>query len=156
MIPIAHIVRNPVEVLVSAYLYHQQDPPPEEWLAEPKPEALTILPEDLQVEFHTVPYFKVLQDLPPELGLLVEYTVEMEDLFRMARNYRDLAGYNYAMNVKFEDVKAQYSPEMESILTHLGLIEKFGEDQVMAIASKLDLNKMSKRIRNAYQVIHLL
>lgn len=146
-------MRNPVEVLVSAYLYHQQDPPPEEWLAEPKPEALTILPEDLQVEFQTVPYFKVLQDLPPELGLLVEYTVEMEDLFRMARNYRDLALCNYAINTKFEDVKAHYTSSMESILTHLGLIERFGKDDVMSIASELDLNKMTKKIRNAYQVI---
>ena len=29
---IVHAVRNPIDVVVSAYLYHTQDPPPEGWL----------------------------------------------------------------------------------------------------------------------------
>ena len=63
IIPVAHIVRNPVEVLISAYLYHQQDPPPEEWLYDAKPDALEILPMDLQEQYATVPYYKVVDSL---------------------------------------------------------------------------------------------
>eukprot|EP00210_Caulerpa_lentillifera_P002487 g2384.t1 len=152
VIPVAHLVRNPVEMLISAYLYHQQDPPPEKWLAEPKPSALEILPEDVQRKFKTVPYFQALQQLPPELGLLMEYRVEAEELFRMTRNYRDLASLNYAINIKFEDVKANYTSTVEKILDHLGITKKFGKRGVMEIASKLDINNMSKKLWNAYQV----
>ena len=40
---IVHAVRNPIDVVVSAYLYHAQDPPPEGWL------NLKVSEEDLDL-----------------------------------------------------------------------------------------------------------
>ena len=115
-----HVVRNPVEVLISAYLYHQKEEPvPEEWLREPKPDALELLPAKVQSEMHSVPYYQVpsppaavtakvvmewiqvLHQLPPELGLKAEFAVEMEDLYRMGRNYRDMAFHDAGINIKY-------------------------------------------------------
>lgn len=63
-IPVAHVVRNPVEILISAYLYHQQDPPPEDWLYFPKPDALEILSDEDQQKYEFVPYYKASGHIP--------------------------------------------------------------------------------------------
>lgn len=151
-IPVAHIVRNPVEVLISAYLYHQQDPPPEEWLHDAKPDALEILPMDLQKQYATVPYYKVLQQLPPELGILCEFTVEMEEIYRMSRNYRDMARLPSAKNLHFESFKKEFEQTVKAALDHLEITGKKGTEEVMQIAMIFDLSSMPEIERRAYQV----
>lgn len=151
-IPIAHVVRNPVEILISAYLYHQQDPPPEEWLYNPKPDALEILPMELQEKYAEIPYYKVLQQLPPELGILVEFTVENEAIYRMARNYRDMAEKDYALNLHFENFKKDFRGNIQNTLDHLKITEQFGSEEVMDIAMIFDLSNMPEIERTAYQV----
>lgn len=152
VIPVAHVVRNPVEVLISAYLYHQQDPPPEEWLYNAKPDALEILPLSLQEEYATVPYYKVLQQLPPELGILCEFTVEMEEIYRMTRNYRDMALLDSAKNLHFESFKTEFEQTVKTALDHLEITKKKGPEKVMQIAMIFDLSNMPEIERRAYQV----
>ncbi|GMH35528.1 hypothetical protein BSKO_03396 [Bryopsis sp. KO-2023] len=152
VIPVAHVVRNPVEVLISAYLYHQQDPPPEEWLYNAKPDALEILPMDLQEQYATVPYYKVLQQLPPELGILCEFTVEMEEIYRMTRNYRDMALLSSAKNLHFESFKKEFEQTVKTALDHLEITKKKGSEKVMQIAMIFDLSSMPEIERRAYQV----
>lgn len=59
IMPVVHVVRDPKSVLLSSYLYHQQDPPAEPWLKNPKPDAMNTLPV-LQKKYANTPYYKVL------------------------------------------------------------------------------------------------
>lgn len=58
-LPVVHSIRDPVQILISAYLYHQQDPPNEPWLADPKPDAMNGLPKEFRKKYGKVPYYKV-------------------------------------------------------------------------------------------------
>lgn len=151
-IPVIHVVRNPVEILISSYLYHQQDPPPEEWLYKPKPDALGDLDIGLQEKFNGVPYYKVLAQLPPELGILVELTVEKGGMYRMARNYRDMEKKSYAKNIHFEDIKRDFKSTMKSVLDHLRITHMYGVEKAMKLAMIFDLDNMSESKRKAYHV----
>eukprot|EP01024_Parvocaulis_polyphysoides_P014048 TRINITY_DN1562_c1_g3_i6.p2 TRINITY_DN1562_c1_g3~~TRINITY_DN1562_c1_g3_i6.p2 ORF type:complete len:214 (+),score=21.37 TRINITY_DN1562_c1_g3_i6:193-834(+) len=118
-IRVAHFVRNPVEVLISSYLYHRQEIPAEEWLYLPKPE---IIPADIRQTFNSTPYFQFLQQADSIHGLKAEFLRIVNELYQMARNWRDIEKLDGGLNVKFEDLRKDYMKFNEDVFFHLGLI----------------------------------
>lgn len=78
----------------------------------------------------------MLGQLPPELGILVEFTVENEEIYRMARNYRDMAMKPYAKNLHFEDFKGDFKGKVQSTLDHLKITDIHGSKKVMNVSQK--------------------
>lgn len=58
-LPVVHVVRDPVQILISSLLYHKQDPAVEPWLEKPKPGVMRLLPKSFQEKYQNVPYYKV-------------------------------------------------------------------------------------------------
>eukprot|EP01023_Acetabularia_acetabulum_P019703 TRINITY_DN2007_c0_g1_i3.p1 TRINITY_DN2007_c0_g1~~TRINITY_DN2007_c0_g1_i3.p1 ORF type:complete len:476 (+),score=52.34 TRINITY_DN2007_c0_g1_i3:153-1430(+) len=118
-IRVAHFIRNPVEVLISSYLYHAQDVVAEEWLQLPKPE---VIPEEIREEYQHTPYYKFLQQADSIHGLKSEFLRIVNELYQMARNTRDISLLEGGLNVKFEDLGHDYFKFNEEVFFHLGLI----------------------------------
>ncbi|CAD7704065.1 unnamed protein product [Ostreobium quekettii] len=149
-IPVVHVVRNPADILVSSYLYHRRGT--EEWLQEPNPGALSVLPEDLQRKHAETALYKALQALDVSSGLLVEFHSSAGDIYRGARNHRDLQDKPWALNVRYEDLQKDYDGAMGRVYSHLGLGEMFGRDKLLLVAKKFDLHKMPEEDRHRYAV----
>lgn len=71
-----------------------------------------------------------------ELGILVEFTVENEEIYRMARNYRDMAKKSFAKNLHFEDFKGNFKEKVKSTLDHLKITELYDSEDVMQVSEK--------------------
>mmetsp|Transcript_79848 Transcript_79848/g.151663 ORF Transcript_79848/g.151663 Transcript_79848/m.151663 type:complete len:384 (+) Transcript_79848:83-1234(+) len=89
-----HLVRHPLDMIASGYVYHKQDPPPsyEPWLSEPLSELLrTPKPWVLEVksiagEDHwqgAESYSHLLRRLPLKIGALAEALRSKEDVEEM-------------------------------------------------------------------------
>ncbi|CAD7695814.1 unnamed protein product [Ostreobium quekettii] len=149
-LPVVHVVRNPVDILVSSYLYHRRGT--EQWLHEPNPAALSILPEDVQQKHSDSPLYKALQSLEVHHGLLVEFHSAADDIYRGVRNYRDLEGKAWALNVRYEDLQKDYDGAMGQVYSHLGLSHMYGQDELLRVARKFNLNKMPEEDRHKYEI----
>lgn len=79
---------------------------------------------------------QVLRELPAELGILVELTVEKEEIYRMARNYRDMAKKPYAKNLHFEDIKGGFRSHVKPTLDHLKMTELYDAKKVIDVSQK--------------------
>eukprot|EP01025_Chloroclados_australasicus_P028403 TRINITY_DN28164_c0_g2_i1.p1 TRINITY_DN28164_c0_g2~~TRINITY_DN28164_c0_g2_i1.p1 ORF type:complete len:398 (-),score=26.88 TRINITY_DN28164_c0_g2_i1:331-1524(-) len=115
---IVQIVRNPVEIVISSYLYHKQDPPPEAWVGEPKPE---LIPDNFQ-RFKSRPYNQFLINAPPQVALVVEFSRQLGELYILARNCRDMANVPNAKNVRFEDVKRDMIGKSQQVFEFLQIM----------------------------------
>lgn len=52
----------------------------------------------------------------------------------MARNYRDMGGKKYALNLHFEDFKKDFKSSVQKTLKHLDIIDKYGTKKVMEVS----------------------
>eukprot|EP01026_Neomeris_dumetosa_P056680 TRINITY_DN5190_c1_g1_i14.p2 TRINITY_DN5190_c1_g1~~TRINITY_DN5190_c1_g1_i14.p2 ORF type:complete len:253 (+),score=22.93 TRINITY_DN5190_c1_g1_i14:108-866(+) len=124
---VVHLVRNPVEIVVSSYLYHRSDPVQEQWLLEPKPEILQYLdlPTQEQTKYQQVSYHQMLQEFDQLTGLKAETIILAEELLWMARNYRGIQSLttNIGLNIKFEDIREDVVDKSREIMSFLGLLD---------------------------------
>ncbi|GMH45629.1 hypothetical protein BSKO_13586 [Bryopsis sp. KO-2023] len=148
---IVHVVRNPLEMLISAYLYHREmgsaliEQGFELWLLKDKSH---LLPEDMRARFKGVPYHEILQELSVREGLRAEYLVNGGQIFRAARNYRDLKNRSGAMNIRFEDVQNDYEATMKRVFEKINLSEQnVPIENLLEVAGKYDTQSMPQKMK---------
>eukprot|EP01026_Neomeris_dumetosa_P032964 TRINITY_DN2620_c0_g1_i3.p1 TRINITY_DN2620_c0_g1~~TRINITY_DN2620_c0_g1_i3.p1 ORF type:complete len:517 (-),score=81.65 TRINITY_DN2620_c0_g1_i3:311-1729(-) len=128
---LVHVVRNPVEIIMSSYLYHNQENPPEPWLHKAKPELMPLLfpdDEERQQQFQDAPYYQILNQVEPAIGLRAEIIVNLEEILQMATNHRDVLELPHAKNYRFEDIMSDVVGESREILKYLGLFRDHTQD----------------------------
>lgn len=119
-VALVHTVRNPIDVVVSAYLYHSQDRTPEGWLSlEAKyysgiVGALGVDPEPLEeLGFSTAPanvtFGQLLQSLPPDQGVELEFWRSLPELYDMARQYSVLLRHPSHLAVPTEQLRDEFN-----------------------------------------------
>lgn len=98
-----HMIRHPIDIVVSGYAYHTRDPPAEKWLLEVNMVTFSDflirfgIPRELLAELGapvkregTIPppsYWHFLRSLPEKKGIILEFVRAQVDLWRMARLY---------------------------------------------------------------------
>ncbi|GMH38696.1 hypothetical protein BSKO_06580 [Bryopsis sp. KO-2023] len=150
--PAIHVIRHPTNIVISAYLYHRQDPPPEDWLVDPKPDALVIMPKEIQKKYKNTPYYQVLRELPTKLGLMVEFFVNIGEIYKSARNVRALEEKPWAFGIQFEEIQEDFEGSMVEVMAHLGLSQRVNETDLIKIAKRFDLHHMNEKDKKRYNV----
>ncbi|GMH41778.1 hypothetical protein BSKO_09688 [Bryopsis sp. KO-2023] len=154
---IVHVVRNPLEMLISAYLYHRElasaniEQGLELWLLKEKSH---LLPENIRERFKGVPYHKVLQELDVREGLQAEFLVNSGDeAFRAARNYRDLKNRTAAINIRYEDLQKDYEGTLERVFETINISRKnVPMEKMLEVAGEYNIQRVSGKkhdIKNA-------
>ncbi|KAI7844112.1 hypothetical protein COHA_002251 [Chlorella ohadii] len=121
-----HFVRNPWDVVVSAYWYHLQTPAPETWIDKPLSTRLGMMreagvpAEQLQAlgigeEQAAVSYGDSLRALPEEAGVQLEFWRSAEGLYAMARQFRLLRHQPWALQLPYEGAQAAFNDTVEQI-----------------------------------------
>lgn len=130
-----HMVRDPRDVLVSAYKYHKKSDEP--WLHEKK-ESLG-----------GVSYQQHLNRLSLEDGLLFELKNSTGDSLRLLRAW----GFDdpNILELRYEDVQADYEASFEKIFSHYGFEDKY-KPLLLDIAGRHSLEKARKDPSVAYHI----
>lgn len=127
---ILHFIRNPVHIIISAYRYHSQTPPPEDWInleATKYAEVLSQLGVDPDVladfgmSAENTSYGAVLRSLPENRGIQLEFWRSLPELYDMARQYTMFkqAWPSQSSNVRFEDLRSNFNRTALSIISDL-------------------------------------
>ncbi|GMH45590.1 hypothetical protein BSKO_13547 [Bryopsis sp. KO-2023] len=155
---IVHVVRNPLEMLISAYLYHREMGSAlikkgfELWLLKDKSH---LLPEHMRERFKGVPYFKVLQELSVTEGIRAEFLVNGGQIFRAARNYRDLKNRGGAINIRFEDLQNKYQKTMKRVFEKIDISKNVPMEALLEVASNYDVQSMPREVLSEKVGIHM-
>ncbi|PRW56512.1 Sulfotransferase domain [Chlorella sorokiniana] len=123
---LVHFVRNPWDVVVSAYWYHLQTPAPETWIDKPLSTRLGMMreagvpPEQLAAlgtgeEQAAMSYGDTLRALPDEAGVQLEFWRSAEGLYAMARQYRLLRHQPAALQLPYEGAQAAFNDTVRRI-----------------------------------------
>ena len=127
-----NIIRNPIDAVVSAFLFHSQRPTSEPWLF--KPYNISSLREKLRwagAEEGTIDrlvvvgaeaeatYADVLTTLPPEDGVVLEFWHSLPEVASTARQYRILKYHQGAFQPRFEDLRDRYNHTLLAALDRL-------------------------------------
>ncbi|GMH38462.1 hypothetical protein BSKO_06346 [Bryopsis sp. KO-2023] len=159
--PTVHVVRNPVEILISAYLYHNNsgqwmvENGHEAWLGEPKPDALTVLDSSISSKYKNMPFYKALQGLDDKDALKVEFNVLASGMYRAARLYQSLQEKPYVLQMHFEDFKADYAGSMQKVFAHLKMDTMFGMEKLMEVANLFDPKAVVSGVRSRLTDSHV-
>lgn len=120
-------IRKPLDTVISAHLYHIQDPPPESWLTELTTFEIGYslrafeVPEEYIEELgwfeEDISLYDKLHSLPFEKSILASFWHALPDLYRAARQHLLFTkhGSNYQVAV-FEDFKADYNKTIGHLL----------------------------------------
>ena len=107
-----HVVRDPVEVLVSGYLYHRRLPPDEGWLHQPAPG-----------NSDGKSYGQVIENTEkttPLAGIEAEIAMADDELRTLVLAFRDCDRDLNCLNVKLEDFHGdKFDVTLENVLRHL-------------------------------------
>ncbi|GMH45613.1 hypothetical protein BSKO_13570 [Bryopsis sp. KO-2023] len=156
---IVHVVRNPLEMLISGFLYHREvgaslvAQGSEMWLMEDKSH---LLPEPMAEKFKGVPYYKqVLEELSLIDGIKAEFLVNGAQIFQAARNYRDSKNRAGVVNIHFEDFELDFQGTMTRVFKSLRLTEKAPLQKLLKVASAFDIRSIPKEILAEKVNIHV-
>lgn len=115
-----HIIRSPINIVVSAYNYHRIDPPIEAWLVQLNIKDVALWLATIGADNQTLQdtgaydpkyrkytYWKFLQEVPEEKGLYMEFIRTAHDMWQMARLYQRMARFEMKkLAVRYEDLEA--------------------------------------------------
>jgi hypothetical protein len=133
-----NIVRNPIDLVLSAYSFHISRPKSEPWMHRPHPVMWTSAKlrwagaDDATLETigladaqdqPEISYVDMLTRLPVESGILMEFWHSLPEMLSMARQYRLLKGQPGAFQARFEALRDEYNATLLAGLEHL----RFGE-----------------------------
>ncbi|GMH43446.1 hypothetical protein BSKO_11368 [Bryopsis sp. KO-2023] len=144
---IVHVVRNPLEMLISGFLYHREAGASlvaqgsEMWLMKDKSH---LLPKPMAEKFKGVPYYKVLQELSLIDGIRAEFLVNGAQIFQAARNYRDSKNRSGVVNIHFEDFERDFQGTMSNVFESLRLTEKAPLQKLLEVARAFDIHSIPK------------
>lgn len=154
---LVHVIRRPIDTVISAYYYHTQDPPPEDWLTmewqQYMPWMVSVgVPEHelrkiagMDVDYHGT-YHALLRSLPVEQGIALEFWRSLFNLYAMARQHRLLAGHPGLILVRYEELQHNFNEAASRILVGSGLVPPEGSalaDAVAVAAAACDLSSMA-------------
>ena len=126
-----HVIRRPLDVVLSAYAYHTQDPAPEAWLHE---QQITHYARFLASQgadnaslqqlgcfdpaLSRVSYWSYLRSLPEPQGLLLEFLRSSAEMWRMARLHLRLSRLPAGRSevVRYEALQADPSLALSRVL----------------------------------------
>jgi hypothetical protein len=131
-----HVVRDPVEVLISGYLYHRRLPADERWLFDPAP-------GDALGRSHA----EALRSASPTEAMRAELRAADDELRMLVLAYRHVERDPNAMNVKLESFFEDFDGAVASALRGLG----FDEADVpgcVEIARAFDTKRWSEEERS--------
>jgi hypothetical protein len=130
-IKFAHAIRMPLDIIISAYLYHSQVPPPPEetWLTTMKTFqfgewllTLGVNHDAISRMFSfDIPLHDFLVSLEPEEGVVVEFWWRLYQLYAMARQKKMLQSHAGYIPVRFEDMQDSFNATVRAVLNKLGL-----------------------------------
>ena len=113
-----HVVRDPVEVLISGYLYHRRLPLDERWLFRPAP------------ELGGRSYADHLENAAPSRAMMAEMGTADDELRMLVLAYRDVERDPRAMNVQLENFFGDFDGTVRRVLRFL----LFDEADIPAMA----------------------
>lgn len=126
-----HVIRRPLDIVLSAYAYHTQDPAPEAWLQE---QQITHYARFLASQgadnatltqlgcfdpsLARVSYWRHLRSLPEPQGLLLEFLRSSAEMWRMARLHLRLSRLPATRSevVRYEGLQADPSLALSRVL----------------------------------------
>ncbi|GMH39889.1 hypothetical protein BSKO_07793 [Bryopsis sp. KO-2023] len=155
---VVHVVRNPVDALISGYSYHRYHGDElvangaEMWLMKPKH---MVLPEHLREKYEGMPYYKMLKELDPVDGVRAEFAVLGGGMYRGARHYRDFENRDYALNMHFEDFGRDFTGTMKQAFKHLGLDERMEMKRLLEVANLFNVKTMPKEMEQDLISVHV-
>lgn len=128
-------VRNPIDIVLSAFRYHATDVfEVEAWLAVKRPAKAwanmlrwsgaskqTIKDLQLAGDDGELSYQQALTRLPPEKGVVLEFWHSVTELYSMSRQYALLKEQPGALQLRFEALRADYNATLLAALKHLRL-----------------------------------
>lgn len=122
----SHMVRDPRDILVSGYNYHLKTT--EEWCIKPLK------------KYNGLSYQEHLKSLPISEGISTELNRMKGTLMKnmLAWDYSN----QHILELRFEDLIADFDGTMEKIFSHYGFAGKELEELVV-MAAKHDINRMS-------------
>lgn len=151
-----HFIRQPIDIVVSSYLYHTQEPAPEEWLKSFKTVEVGswLLTQGVpKSELEAVGWFE--EDLPlhdyykrlnPKQAVLATFWHYLPDMYRMARQHLMLKeqGHPY-YPARLESFGAAFTKTALATLRASGLTQTNSElEALRAAVQKCDLNSKQK------------
>jgi len=126
-----HIVRNPVDVLVSGFLYHRRNPEDEQWLFEPVK------------ELGGQSYADHLRSATPDAAMMAEVGMADDELRMLALAHRDVERDPDAINIQLESFFRDFDGAVRGMLRFLQFPEADIE-RMVAAASAHDMRRWSK------------
>ena len=122
-----HVIRRPMDVVLSAYAYHTQDPAPEAWLRllSIRHYALYLSQEGVDNATLTrlgvykplyagMSYWHFLRMLPEQEGVILEFMRSLAEMWQMARFHLRFSRLPGATVVRYEELQA--NPRQASTL----------------------------------------
>jgi len=127
-----HLIRHPLDTVISAFYYHTREVSPETWLHETKITDVAEwlirmgIPIDLlehigALNAHHLSYRQFLLSLPASQGLLLEFLRSSIDLWQMARLYQRLMHLPNAIILRFESFQLSFAASAEEWLLRMPL-----------------------------------
>jgi len=104
---LVHVVRDPVDVIVSGAVYHSRRVRDEKWLNVPIPELKGLT------------YAEFLKTSTPEQALLAEISFADDELRMLVLTYAECEVDDRCLNVRFESFSKNFSKTLSKVLRHL-------------------------------------
>ncbi|KAL4429166.1 hypothetical protein ABPG77_010145 [Micractinium sp. CCAP 211/92] len=115
-----HMVRRPLDIVVSALWFHQQEPAPEAWIDAEFGTRIGMMKKGgvpmaalealgIGKRHEAVPYGQLLRTLPEETALLVEFWRSLPGLYAMARQFLALQRHPAALQLRYEDAAHDFN-----------------------------------------------
>lgn len=154
---LVHMVRDPVEIVVSAYRFHAQCPPGEPWLLEPmatmydlehmKLKLLqwnrNLLKKVKRAVNKNVSLCELYQqdDISEQEGVVIESFRSQRELELIAGNYAKTARNPRVLQVPMESILADFSGTMDCIFSFLGEFRAVDKSDSLDKIKQLDISK---------------
>lgn len=105
---VAHVVRDPLDVLVSGALYHRRAPPDEDWLASARD------------ELHGNTYAAFLAAATPAQAVEAEWRFSGDEIRMLALTHEACERDERCLNVRLEDFESNFQRTIDRTLRFLG------------------------------------
>eukprot|EP01025_Chloroclados_australasicus_P018608 TRINITY_DN1985_c0_g1_i5.p1 TRINITY_DN1985_c0_g1~~TRINITY_DN1985_c0_g1_i5.p1 ORF type:complete len:393 (-),score=18.53 TRINITY_DN1985_c0_g1_i5:76-1254(-) len=138
-VTVINVVRNPLEMVVSAYLYHKGSP--EQWANDMLLQQLGIDQEIMGVDVKGYSLSDALETVNATVGLEIVFRVLSNELFDMIFLYKLGQRYNNVNSVRFEDIMSSITDTLKHEIKLLGIEElgSFGQNLGEWIFTKSNL-----------------
>lgn len=169
-LPVVLTIRHPVILVISAYLYHSQTPPPAsevgwmtsllgkdivDWWRQAGLDGDTNhLVARLNISLGSAPYdnmtyYQILINLPPEKGIFMEYARSIFDIYQIAREYTVIGHQPNVFVSRLEMWDDDFDDTLNHMLRHTALADHVSIQHLDAVRRKCDVRRWTDEERKA-------